>query len=625
MLKEIINKIKGSKYNKFIKLIFHLGFIISILVKVFYVQYSGKYNLPPFNQEVNNRMLWATFFTILILYSIIQIISFNKTELVLLISNILISILFLADVLYSRYYGMPLGINIILTQMGVVGDISSSVITLIRIKDIIFLIDIPIFIVVLIVISKTKKINWITKISISVSLFIIGVLGFRYIYKDVNHVIYNYERRSIVKDLGVLYYHYYDVKDYIKVEFSRDKSLSEEEYALITDYFYEQTVNEFTGIAKDMNILVIQLEAMQEFVINRTIEGQAITPNINSLIEESIYFNNLYNQVGSGNTSDAEMILNNSLFGYGTGSTYFMFPNNYFSSLGNKLKDNGYETMMFHAYEPSFWNRINIYRNLGFNRFYNIRDYEMTEKKGWSLSDKEFFRQSLDFIEEQANGNPFYGHLITLSTHHPYDAFIHDDFNVGKYQGSMLGNFIKGANYADQAIGLFLEELKERGLYDNTLIVMYGDHSALFEDQASNLFDYLGTDYSHFKWEKLQKVTGLIHIPNDKRKILVDDPAGKIDLLPTIANLMNLEMPYMLGRDTLSDTENPFVIRRNGTLITNEYLYSSQTGSVYDINTGEKLPIDLYREVILGKQEKLRVSDLILKKDAIRQIIKNGD
>ncbi|MFP4697083.1 MAG: LTA synthase family protein [Eubacteriales bacterium] len=618
VLKRKINSVKEWKYNYLLLILFHIGFITTLVVKVFYFQYTSRINNLPFNQLINYKMLITSTLSILIIYSILNLISFNKTMTVLIIVNALVSILLFIDTLYARYYSTPLDINVIINQIQYIGDIKSSGFSLIRFKDIIYFIDIPIMAAFMVFIVKPKKINWIRKISVSVFLLIASILAFNFVYSKANSGMEIYDKKYVVKEFGVLYYHYNDVKNYVKSNTSNQPA-TEEELERIRAQFFRQKDNEYTGIAKDKNLLIIQLEAMQEFIIGREIEGREITPNINKFIEESIYFDNMYNQVGGGNTSDAEMLMNNSLFGTTAGSAFFTFANNEYYSLPKRLKEKGYSTMAFHGNDPTFWNRQQMYRSLGFDSFYSIDDYEPTDWWGWGIEEKEFIPQSIDFIEEEAGDDPFYGFLVAMSLHHPYNVFRNQPFEVGKYEGTMLGDFIKGANYIDIVIGDFIEDLKERGLYEDTIIVMYGDHSALFQDQATDLCDFLDIEYNSFNWEKIQKVMALIHIPELENGVLVNEPAGEIDLLPTVANLMDLDMPYMLGRDLLG-SEEPYVVRRDGTVIAEEFIYLVSTNEVYDINTGELLPFEGYKDRIYNFQEQLRVSDLILGRDALKSI-----
>ena len=143
------------------------------------------------------------------------------------------------------------------------------------------------------------------------------------------------------------------------------------------------------------------------------------------------------------------------------GAVYFKFPTNIYESLPKMLKQKGYTSYVFHANNPSFWNRTEMYKAIGFDKFINSKNFVLDDQLGWGLSDKSFFRQSLEMIDAS---KPFYGFFITLSSHHPYNYFDdYDGFDVGDYEDTMTGNYVKAANYVDQAIGQLFDDLKQEG------------------------------------------------------------------------------------------------------------------------------------------------------------------
>ena len=164
----------------------------------------------------------------------------------------------------------------------------------------------------------------------------------------------------------------------------------------------------------------MQLEAIQQFVIGTKFNGKEITPNLNKFINDSAYFENFYYQIGAGNTSDAEFLANTSLYPLNEGAVYFRFPANTYESTANLLKKQGYATYAAHANNPSFWNRMEMYKALGFDKFINSKSLVLDEFLGWGLSDMSFLKQSLNKIDVS---RPFYGFFITLSSHYPFNYF----------------------------------------------------------------------------------------------------------------------------------------------------------------------------------------------------------
>ena len=432
--------IKGSK-EKFkslniniyvLEILFIIFGIISIFVKTLYIQYTIKLQEPPFtlSGDISKYILLSSIILVLAAALFAQ----RKSIISLFILNIITSFVLFSDALYGRYYGIPLTIPI-LYQMGFVGDISQSILSLIKIKDLVFIIDIPI-IGFLIYISRSndylkfKNRQKIRNISIIGSL-ILSVLIFTFYGKNVDTSRHAYERKNIAKDFGTIYFHGYDVYDFVKQKIARNTSLKEDEKEIIREVYArkDKDTSKYFGTGRDKNLIVIQVEAMQGFVADLIIEGKEVTPFLNQLKNNSFYFNNIYHQVAGGNTSDAEFMLNNSLYPSATGSVNYLYPMNEYLTLADILNEEGYTSRMFHSYDSSFWNREAVYRNYDYEKFYSINDFNLDEKRGWALSDDSFFKQSIDISREK---NKFFSLLITLSSHHPYDAFSDIELETGE-------------------------------------------------------------------------------------------------------------------------------------------------------------------------------------------------
>ncbi len=102
-------------------------------------------------------------------------------------------------------------------------------------------------------------------------------------------------------------------------------------------------------------MIVVSLESTQSFVINKTVNGEEITPFLNQFIKESYYFNNFYHQTGQGKTSDSEFIIENSLYPLGRGAVFFTHAQNEYKAIPEILTEKGYNTATFHANNKSFW------------------------------------------------------------------------------------------------------------------------------------------------------------------------------------------------------------------------------------------------------------------------------
>lgn len=618
--------IKNSEF--IFDFIYYLYFIISIGVKVFYLQFTTGININEarFN-DLNVNTMRAALSIILMIFSVVFLLFKKRRNGAFFTVNLILSIIFLGDTLYYRYYQVPLSVSLIY-QLGVVGDVKESIFSLFKLKDIVFFIDLPIYFIFFFVKRFVKKhytlfeVKRRYEIPVAALIIYISLSMFGTCFDEASNTsMYIYDRNFVARDLSILYYHSYDVKNILHDELDRRKALTSEENKILENYFNNKNSLEnprYKGTAKDRNLIMVQVEALQSFVIENTIDNQEITPFLNNLIKESVYMENVYHQVAGGNTSDAEFITNNSLYPINSGAVYFRYANNFYNSLSNELKNSGYKTYAAHGYKPSFWNRQNFYGNVGFEKFFSMKDYKSEEIIGLGVNDESFFEETLDMMDLS---NKFYSFNVTLSSHHPYDVFARmENINVGKYDGKMLGNYFKAARYDDYVLERLFDFLKEKGVYDNSIIVIYGDHSAIYEDQKEDLCEYMDIEFNEFNWKKLQKIPVIIHVPGTDVVERVDKVGGQIDILPTIANLMDLDMPYLLGKDMLNiPKDKGYAVLRYSSVITDDYMYLSETSKFYDMETGNEIDEKIYADDLELKLLDLKVSDIIINKDYFRK------
>ncbi|NMB96103.1 MAG: sulfatase-like hydrolase/transferase, partial [Clostridiaceae bacterium] len=318
------------------------------------------------------------------------------------------------------------------------------------------------------------------------------------------------------------------------------------------------------------------------------------------------------------------LLVNTSLYPAEEGAAFVRFAENKYYSLPQALNSIGYNTYSLHAFTSKFWNRTEMYKALGFGKFIDDSYYVMDDFAGWegdALSDASFFRQSLDLIDIS---EPFYAFFITLSSHYPFTYFEESyNFNVGELEGTFIGNYIKAARYADECLGQFIDQLKDKGLFDDSLLVVYGDHSGVPRHLSDELVSFVNVEFSDAEWVKLQKVPLIIHYPGFKNGETISTIGGQIDILPTIANLMDFEVPYALGKDLLN-TKTGYAVLRNGTVITDKYIYIAELNEMYSAIDNKIIRSGKYEKDAKLLLNQLKVSDLILEKDALRIISNNG-
>ncbi|MDD3705704.1 MAG: LTA synthase family protein [Clostridiaceae bacterium] len=554
---------------------------------------------------------------------------------ILYILDCVITFVIIADMLFFRYFNDILSMPV-LEQASVVTSVKSSVASLLHGSDLIFVADILIIPIISVIAGRKdrhRKISLRRRITCFLSAIIIGIgmssYGILELSKTQPGIFSSfYDKVYIAQNIGLLSYHGIDAFRYIKSQNKAVLPVSEEDKREITEFLKNKKSEQplspgLFGIGKDKNLIVVQVEALQEFVIGRSVEGREITPNLNKLIKNSLYFDNYYTQTAAGGTSDAELLSNVSMHPAKDGAAFIRFPMNDYYSLAGRLSEEGYLTSAMHAFKPDYWNRSTIYKAFGFDEFISKEDYVPDEISGMGLTDKSFFRQSLEYMEKYKE--PYYTFLITLTGHFPYenDKRYFSDFNTGKYKDTFFGNYLEAIHYADEAMGEFIGELESRGLLDRSVLAVYGDHFGIPKDKKEYLADFLGLkDMDDYNWVRQQKIPLIIHLPKVGYSGTKHIAGGGLDFMPTILNIMGFDSSNipMLGRDLLNSSEG-MVILRNGYFITDKYICLTSKGVAYDAENGSTYPMEkLEKEKELALRQ-LRYSDMIMENNLARELL----
>lgn len=384
---------------------------------------------------------------------------------------------------------------------------------------------------------------------------------------------------------------------------------------------------EYFGKAEGKNIIYLHLESIQEFIIDYKLNGEEVTPFLNSLADSKdfMYFDNFFHQTGQGKTADAEFMLENSLFGLPQGAAFTTQSQNTFQSAPAILGQKGYTSAVFHGNYKSFWNRDKMYKALGFNQFFDASYYDMNEDDvmNYGLKDKPFFEESIPLIESMEQ--PFYAKFISLSNHFPY-PLDPEEATIEKHTtgDSSVDNYFQTARYADEALEQFFTYLKESGLYDNSVIIMYGDRYGISDNHNAAMSQVLGKEVNKFENTQLQRVPLLIHVPGVEGGEM-HQYGGQIDLMPTMLHLLGIDTKdyVQFGSDLLSKEHREVVPFRNGDFITPNYTVLK--GKNYDTNTGEL--VEENEEIIQDQkmaQTMLELSDKVVNGDLLRFYTPNG-
>lgn len=370
----------------------------------------------------------------------------------------------------------------------------------------------------------------------------------------------------------------------------------------------EPEAPKYNGIGKGKNLIVIQMEAFQNFTIGATYNGQELTPNLNKLLEkDTLYYDNYFSNIGKGNTADAEFSSLNSLYPVMDGECYRLFQDNTFNGLPWLMRDNGYYAFAIHGFKGDFWNREKVYPNEGFQDFYSMEDLNQDETIGMGISDKSMFKQLISILQKQQG--PYFTFAITLTGHHPFilDEKYRTLELLDEDQNTKFGDYLECIHYTDEAIGQFVEDLKAAGLYDNTVIALYGDHHGLncgMEDVQQRMSQFIGRSYDY---DEMENVPLIINVPGSNVKETISTTGGQIDFFPTIANIMGLPLNnknLILGQD-LTNAKHGFVAFTSflfeGSFASDDVIFDISREGIFEgsrawkINTNEPVDASLFK------------------------------
>ncbi|WP_404453430.1 LTA synthase family protein [Oceanobacillus kapialis] len=405
-----------------------------------------------------------------------------------------------------------------------------------------------------------------------------------------------FDREYLVKNIGLFNYHLYDIGINTKATTQKvfaDGNEIPEIKAYVEENIKTDQKSDMFGVAKNKNVIFINAESLQSFVINDEVNGEEITPFLNSLTEDedTYYFENFYHQTEQGKTSDSEFLVENSLYPLSRGAVFFTQAQNEYRAMPEIMGKAGYNSVVFHANNKTFWNRDQMYESLDVDKFYGEEAYEVTEDNsvGWGLKDKPFFEQSIDHL--QSLDEPYYSKFITLTNHFPFEL-PEEDRSIEPYDSNSatLNNYFPTVRYMDESIEQFFAQLKANGLYEDSIIVIMGDHYGISANHNRAMSQYLGEEeITPFDQTQLQRVPFFIHIPGHGKGEVRSEVSGQIDVKPTILNLLGIEHQndIYFGNDLFSEDRKDYIALRNGDFISEDYIFAS--GICYDRQSGEQV------------------------------------
>ncbi|MGV2621955.1 LTA synthase family protein [Halobacillus sp. ACCC02827] len=539
----------------------------------------------------------------------------------------LMSFILYANVVYYRFFNDYITLPVLM-QYKNFGDLGGSAQSLMHVSDVLYWVDFVLLIAWLVA-KKTNPTMHFKKRT--VAMLFASSIGFAAVNLSMAEVqrpellVRTFDRAKLVKLLGIYNYHIYDSVMTAKTSSHRVLADSNELVDVLNYVNSQQgkmgAHGEFFGKAEGKNIVLVSLESTQNFVIDRELNGQEITPFLNDLKDDSFYFSNFYHNTGQGKTSDAEFIIDNSLYGLPRGAVYTTNANNEYNATPEIVKEHGYTPVSFHGNHASFWNRDVMYQNLGYDEFYSKKYYDVTDENSvnYGLKDIPFFEQSMPLLKEL--DKPYYAKFITMTNHYPYimnseDMKMIDPADTG--DGS-VDRYFQTVRYEDESIKRFFELMKEQGEYEDSIFILYGDHYGISENHNRAMSEILDKEITPFEHTQLQKVPLIIHIPGMEGKEM-DTVGGEIDLKPTILSLLGIEEEndVQFGTDLFKEDRESKTIFRDGSVVTDDYVYAAEGDHCYDKSTGEEIDGEACTPLKKDAQTELNYSDKVVYGDLLR-------
>ena len=649
--KQLENILKSIKENY----LFEVFFICSNLLNGLFLRII----------TVSNGLSISPLLIDIVFLIIITLISFlfkrkNSTKFLISMSIIFV-IICIINSIYYHYYSSFASVSLLATAV-FAKDVGDAIVeNVLKPIDLIYIWQL---IITYVTYRYLKKINYfnaehkinkkiIVKKSLKISIVLVLIATIFMPLTAWARLYKLWNRESVVMYFGI---YTYQVDDFIQSLTPRLNTIFGHDNALknVSDYYeknkYKKINNEYTEIFKGKNVLVIHYESMQTFPMYLSFNNKEVTPTLNKLSKEGIFFSNFYSQVGVGTSSDAEFTFNTSLMPSTSGTVFVNYFDREYISIPKLLNKQGYYTFSMHGNTGEFWNRNTMHEKLGFNKFYSKDSYIIDETIGLGLSDNSFYKQSVEMIKKikEEQKEPYYGVLITLTNHTPFsdldlmeeypttiDIKINNQTITREYlNNTTIGNYLRSVHYADKMLGNFIENLDEKGLLENTVLVIYGDHDARLSYEDFNLLynynpikDEIRTEedegyikYDKYMYELDRKVPFIIWTKEKKYNKEVTTPTGMIDALPTLGNMLGIHSEYQLGKDIFSIADNDNTVTFiDGSFLTSKVYYNAPKGEIYSI-TNEPITEDYIKERTDHSSNLIEVSNDIIAYNLIPEL-----
>ncbi len=548
-----------TKKQKYFAVIFLIGFIIKynyLLLRIFYVS--------SFTGLILKNLVLISF----IIYFFFPLVKRKQGRHFLLLVLTIFSAIFIANLWYNKYFGDYLSFYDIALGQGV-GPSKVLIRQIIDYWELIFISDLVLLGYFSFSARESEAVSkplgllrGRTKGSCFIVSVVIVLLLFGQIFATNSLLgdhspseLYNKSTAGFVNVYGIIPLYGYEfyksiVKNNLNIVEAKSSAGAE------TENNPKQQLN----LTKDVNVITIQIESLDEKLIDYKYNKQEVTPFLNQLQQKSIYFENFYAQHVNG-TFDAEFSFFTSCYPLNKNYAFRVNDMSEFPSIVRLFNERGYETMAFHGNEKEFFYRHKAFPDLGFDEFYSKEDFSLKntitkeDRPSLGINDYDFFQQSLDYLEKAEE--PFFAHFISLTSHTPFNFYplAQSEEEFKDIEDPLVRDYFQSISFVDKSLQMFFAELESRGLAANTLVVIYGDHEAGIEKEeyASGGEFVMGKNI-----KPPEHVPLLIYHPEFESKTITQT-GTTIDVGPTILDLLGWadKKGEFIGSSLLAGEEEP--------------------------------------------------------------------
>ena len=540
---------------------------LTIFLLLFYYFLNVLFLCRPDNFDVYLR---SAIFNAAVAYFIAILLSLFKNKKIAFFFLIFIAGVQFANLVYIRFSGNPLAVTSILYASNT-GHVTSSILPYIKVKD--FFLLLPIIYFHLYVAQNTTKWPQVFK---SALLWIAFMIVFQYASYQNFHFYASFKKVYSYNKTESSYKNTFLSNIIVEiVNWINEKKLNQEEANIYTSKIRNEYIQPLSDSICKQNIIYILVEALESFPINNTFEGHEITPNLNKLISDSstTSFLNIVPHVQIGRTSDAQIAINTGLFASRKRVTFQDYYKNEFISLAHILKkyNNFKSTLMCVGDRAGFYRRDSMAPSLGYDEIISSEKLDVSDHFNMGISDESFFKQMINILKTKKN--PYFAHFVTLSSHTPYE--IPENKKKIKFsQSNTFTKYLQSINYFDAALGQFIVDLKDNGLYENTVIVINGDHEGIAGSDKVDAHQFL----KNKKLLKDEFTVPLIVVNLPKSIGKQTQYISQIDIFPTLIDLLTIRSPWKgLGISALYEKHPKVGVYSSYKMFPKENLYYLDT------------------------------------------------